>query len=201
MSGSGVGLGKLHGVDQRGVVELVGEDRIATPSQGRRHGEVGEITGGKGQGAGKAGEGRDFLFQRFVRREMAADQVRGTGAGTPLQRTVSQRTGDLGIAGQPEIIVGGEIQHIFAVHRGKPATGTFQHAAPAGQAGGGELLQLGGEFCAQAIFNQMGRHRALFSRSRTGKSRFELNLRQGLVTATSHRCERATAPAPETIGF
>jgi hypothetical protein len=46
-------LGQLHGVDQRGVVELVGEHRIAAPGQGWRDGEVGEIAGGKSQGARK----------------------------------------------------------------------------------------------------------------------------------------------------
>jgi hypothetical protein len=46
-----VGLGQLHGVDQRGVVQLVGEHRVAAAGQGRRDGEVGQVAGGEGQGA------------------------------------------------------------------------------------------------------------------------------------------------------
>jgi hypothetical protein len=74
---------------------------------------------------------------------MAADQMRGAAAGAPLRRPIGHRLGDFGIAGQPEVIVAGEIEHFFAVDRSNPPAGRFQHAAAAGQAGGGDEF---GEF-------------------------------------------------------
>ena len=82
-----VGLGQLHGIDQRGVVELVGEYRVATASQGRRDGEVGEVAGGEGQGAFETGEGAIRFPSWSCRRQVAADQVRGAAAA-PAQRAV-----------------------------------------------------------------------------------------------------------------
>ena len=106
-----VRLGQLHGVDDRGMVEAVGKDRVAAAGEGRRHREVGEVAGGEGQRAREAGEGGEFRFERFMRREVAADQVRSAAARAPASRAVGQRRGDLRVAGQPEIVVAGEIEH------------------------------------------------------------------------------------------
>jgi len=62
---------------------------VAAPGQGRRDGEVGEVAGGKSQSARKAGEGGDFLFQLFMRRQMAADQMRSAAASPPLNSAFS----------------------------------------------------------------------------------------------------------------
>jgi hypothetical protein len=63
-----VGARELHGVDQRGVVEPVGEDRVAAPDQRRNDSQIGHVAGGEEQGAGKAGERGELLLERGVRR-------------------------------------------------------------------------------------------------------------------------------------
>ena len=75
----------LDPLDQRGVVQLVGEHRRTAPGQRRRDGEVGEVAGGKGQGAGKAGEGGDFLFLRFMRRQVCCPGGSAASIGLGLR--------------------------------------------------------------------------------------------------------------------
>ena len=66
-----------------------------------------------------------------------------------LQRAIGHRLGNFPVAGEAEVIVAGEIEHIFAVDRSDPAAGGFEDAATAGQAGGFDL----GEFGGQAVFS------------------------------------------------
>jgi hypothetical protein len=51
--------------------------------------------------ARETGEGGDFLFQRLVRRQVAADQMRGAAAGAPAQRAIGQRLGDPALPARP----------------------------------------------------------------------------------------------------
>ena len=43
------GLGQLHAVDQRGMVQLLGKDHGAGVAQGAQHGQIGHIAGAKKQ--------------------------------------------------------------------------------------------------------------------------------------------------------
>ena len=72
------GSGKLHRVDERGVIEPVGEDGVVPArGQGGGDGQVGQVAGGEGEHSGKAGEGGQALLQDVVGPQVAAHQVRG----------------------------------------------------------------------------------------------------------------------------
>ena len=77
-------------VDQARMVERVGEQRVAFADQRRDDADVGGVAGVEVQRARQLGEAGQFLFERLVRRAVAADQGRsaradaelvGTGAG------------------------------------------------------------------------------------------------------------------------
>jgi hypothetical protein len=89
------------------------------------------------------------ILQRLMRREVAADQMRGAAAGTPLHCPIGHSLGDFGVAGQAEVIIAGKIEQVFAVDRSNSPAGRFQHAAAAGQA----ERAIGGEFGVQALIN------------------------------------------------
>jgi len=146
-------LGQLHRVDQRGVVELVGEHGGATAGKGRGDGDIGQVAGGKAEHPGKADEGGKGLFQVFVRLGMAADQMRGAAAGAPLSGACGQRSGEARVAGQAEVIVAGEIEQALPVDRDGAAAGRLQQAATAAQA----KLVKRRQFRAQAVFQGRGR--------------------------------------------
>jgi len=126
-----VGAGKLDRVDQRGVVELVREHGVAAPDQRHDDAQVGHVTGREQQRTGKAGERGEFFFKFLVRREMAADQMRGAAADTPFFRPGAGGFDQFGIVGQPEVVVAAEADQVAPVDAGQRAAGGFERAANA----------------------------------------------------------------------
>ena len=62
-----MGARQAHRVIQRGVVELVGKHRVASPCQRLYHAQIRHIAGGKQQRGGLADEGRQLVFELLVR--------------------------------------------------------------------------------------------------------------------------------------
>jgi hypothetical protein len=149
-------------VDQRGVVELVGEDRrlarAVLRSQRGEQRKVGHVTGAKAQRVATGNARREEIgqigFERRMRAAMAADQVRRAAARPPESRTVRQRVDHLRMAGEPEIVIAAErhqvvhgtIRRRHALMRGACA---FGGAPPAPQRRGLALTQPAVQECEQ----------------------------------------------------
>ena len=141
-----VGAGELCCVDQRGVVEAVGKDRIAAPDERADDAQVGHVTGREEQGAIKAGECGERLLQRFVRTEVAADEMRGAAADTPGAGADADSLDQRGIVGKPQIIVAGKTDQGTAVNAGERPAGRFQRAPAAPESVVVEFRQLARQF-------------------------------------------------------
>jgi peptide/bleomycin uptake transporter len=74
--------------------------------------------------------------------QLAAELADIAAAGPPVQRAIGQRLGDFRIAGQAQVIVAGEIEHLLAFDPGDAPGRRIEHTAAAGQAGGGDVGQL-----------------------------------------------------------
>ena len=72
------------------MVERVGEQRIAFADQRGDDADVGGVAGVEVQRARQSGEAGQFLFERLVRRAVAADQGRGAGAHAELALAPAQ---------------------------------------------------------------------------------------------------------------
>jgi hypothetical protein len=124
-----VGARELHGVDQRSVVEAVGEDGVVAPDQRRNDAKVGQVAGGEEQGARKAGEFGELLLQRGVRSEVAADQMRGAAADAPDAGAGTGRVDQRRVVGQAEIVVAAEADQRLAVNLCLRSAGEFEGPA------------------------------------------------------------------------
>ena len=112
-----------RGVVQRGVVELVGEDRVVAPEQRGEHAEVGHVAGGKQQRRAGWPTNAQAPLERRVRRSVAGDQVRRAGADAVALGAFAQRGDDARIGGEAEIVVAAEGRRRAAVdrHAARPA--------------------------------------------------------------------------------
>ena len=132
------GARQQHAVVQACVIQPVGEDRVVASGQRRQDGEVGQVPGGKRQSS-RAGTGRhefgEFPLQRFVRREVPADEMGCAGAHAPARSGVA-RGGDYGgIVGESEVIVAGERDQFAPGHRHARTLRRFDRLAVAPQSG------------------------------------------------------------------
>jgi len=100
---------KLHGVVKRGVVEFVGKNRITPPHQRRHHGQIGHIAGAERKGRWLADHTGKALFHGFVRGKMAAHQMRSATPHTPARSTSLGGSDQVGMGGEPQIIVAAKI--------------------------------------------------------------------------------------------
>lgn len=98
--------GESDGVDDAGVVELVGDDDVARFAAGGEEG-LGRVPAGdegvRGLGAHVLGDG---LLEGEVRGECAADEADGRGARAVLAEGLDAGLDDIGVVGEPEVVVG-----------------------------------------------------------------------------------------------
>ena len=106
-------------VDQRGVVEPVGEQQIALVGERGEHAEVRHVAGGEDHRACTTGELGELTLQRLMFGAVPADEVRSAGTRPVPLRRLGHRRGDGGVAGETEVIVAAEVD--AAVLRGRPA--------------------------------------------------------------------------------
>ena len=128
-------------VDDRRVVELVGEDDLAAARQRGHDAEVGEVAGAEQQRALRALERGEPLLEPPVQRHVARDQPRGARAGAPAHRRVGGRLAHPRVVGQPEVVVRAEQQDGLAVEDHARSLRTAHHAHAAIQAEPLELVQ------------------------------------------------------------
>ena len=126
-------------VDDRGVVELVGEDDLALARQGGDYAQVGEVARAEEQGRRRALEVGQALLQAPVHRHRARDQARGPAADAPAHRRVGRRLAHAGMVREPQVVVRAQQQHGLAVQHDARALRPADHAHAAIEP---ELLEL-----------------------------------------------------------
>lgn len=106
------GLGEADAVDDRGVVEGVGDDGVLGAEDRLEDAAVGVEAGGVEDRVLLAEEGREAGLQLLVHLLRAADEADGRHAVAPA---VERRVGggdDLGVVGQAQVVVGAEVQDL-----------------------------------------------------------------------------------------
>ena len=147
-------------IDQRSMVELVGEDRRAGVAQRGEQRDVRHVAGAEEQRLRVRHAGRlkcrEVLFQRGVRPRVAADQMRCTAARAIAPCALGQGFDQRRMVRQTQVVVAAEGQHLpFGAARGTDAlvrrTRRFGDAASASQRLRVALAQLPAQ-----VFDQHG---------------------------------------------
>jgi len=107
----------LAAVDDRGVVELVGEHRVAVAGERADRAEVGEVARAEQHARLAALERRQALLQAAVDGHRARHQPRGAGAHPPAQRGLGRGFAHVRVVGEAQVVVGAQQQHGTAVEQ------------------------------------------------------------------------------------
>ena len=112
-----LGLAQADRVDDRGVVEGVGEDRVLRRGGQRgHHAHVRVPATDEGRRGLAADERADFPLQLEVAGHRPADEADGGGAHAELLDGIAGGGEHLGVVGQTEVVVGGQHDDVVAVH-------------------------------------------------------------------------------------
>ena len=115
------GLREADAVDDRGVVEAVGNDCVGFVEQRLEHAAVGVETGGEDDRVLLAEVAGDRMLELAMERLRAADEAHGRHAEAELVHCVLRRGDHLGMIGEAEVIVGAEIDRFArALRRSDP---------------------------------------------------------------------------------
>ena len=112
-------LAEPHAVDDRGVVEAVGNDRVLFAQQRLEHAAIGVETGGEHDRIRLAQVLGDRLLELTMQRLRSADEAHGSHAKAELLHGAARRRDDVRVIGEAEIIVGAEIDRIARALRGR----------------------------------------------------------------------------------
>ena len=112
-------LAEPHAVDDRGVVEAVGNDRVLFAEQRLEHAAIGVETGREHDRVRLAQVLGDRLFELTMQRLRAADEAHRGHAEAELVHGAARRRDDVGVIGEAEVIVGAEIDRIARALRGR----------------------------------------------------------------------------------
>ena len=109
-----LGFAQPHAVDDRGMVQAVGDDGVLGPEQRLEDAAVGVEGGGEQDRVLKAEIVGDGAFQLLVDLQRAADEAHRGRARPPLLLGRDARLRHPLVAGEAEVVVGAEIQHLSA---------------------------------------------------------------------------------------
>ena len=140
--------GQATTVDQRGVVEFVGDQQIVAAQQRAQHAEVGRPAGGEQQHARPLHEVGELFFQLPVLAVVAGHQRRGAAAGAVGQG----RTGGFGqprVGGQAQVVVAAEIDAAAPGDLQMRAMAAVDRPADAVEIGLADPCQLGAQVRAE----------------------------------------------------
>ena len=113
------GFREPHAVDDRGVVEAVGNDRVGFVEQRLEHAAIGVETGRESDRVVLAEVLGDRLLERAMERLRAADEAHRGHAEAEFVHRPPGGGDDIGVVGEAEIIVGAEIDRLArALRRG-----------------------------------------------------------------------------------
>src|SRR5262249_47121930 len=109
------GLAQPDAVDDAGVVQLVGEDAVLVAEDGLEEPAVGVPAGAVEDGAVLAEEGGDGGLELLVQVLGAADEADAGHAVAVALEALPGGGDDGGVVGQPEVVVGAEVEDLAAV--------------------------------------------------------------------------------------
>ena len=107
-------LGEAHPVDDRRVVEGVGDDRVLRAEEGLEDAAVRVEAGGEQDGVLGAEERRELRLQRLVQGLGPADEPDAGHPEAPPGERVGRRGDHPRVVGEPEVVVGAEVQRVGA---------------------------------------------------------------------------------------
>ena len=109
----GLGLGEDGPVDDGGVRVLVEEDRVARPHEGGDEADVGAVAGREDDAGFLALEARELVGELLVDLEGPGQDRGPRGPQAVLLDRLGRRALDLGTVGDPEVVVGREVQEVL----------------------------------------------------------------------------------------
>lgn len=166
------GLGQALAVYDTGVVQLIRQDHIAFAHEASNHPHIGHIPGVKQDGPRRALESGHGLFHLVVQGQGANDEAGGGAARPPTGRRLLSRGHQTGIGGQPQVIVGGQIEINLPLHLdAAPGQIGLHHLQPAAQMSALQFVQLLGQDSIK------GAHRNKNQKSRIFQGRGGLRFR------------------------
>ena len=140
------GAREPHAVDDRGVVEAIGEDRGALVAERVEQRGVRVPAGDVGERGAGAGEGGEVALELHVGSERAADEAHRGGPGAVARQPLGAGAHDVGMVGEAEVVVRAQAEDLAAAleldHR---ALRGAQHRDPLQRPGFGHLRQLGAQ--------------------------------------------------------
>ena len=108
-------LGEADAVDDRRVVERVGNDRVLIGEQHFEEAAIRIEAGRVEDGVLGAEESADLFLELLVEGLGAADEAHAGHAEAPAVECVFRGGDDLGVVGQAEVVVGAHVDHLAAV--------------------------------------------------------------------------------------
>ena len=141
-------LAQPDAVDDRGVVELVGDDRVLGAEQHLEHAAVGVEAGreqDRGLGAEKRGE---LVLELDVLGLRAADEPHAGHPEAPRVERACAAATSRGSFGQPQVVVGAEVQDVLAARTHVRGLRRGQLALRLVEAGGPDLGEVAVELRA-----------------------------------------------------
>ena len=104
-----LGLAEPHAVDDRGVVEAVGNDRVLLVEQRLEHAAIGVETGGEHDRVVLAQMLGDRLLELTMQRLRAANEAHRGHAEAEFVHRAARRRDDVRVIGEAKVIVGAEV--------------------------------------------------------------------------------------------
>ena len=101
-------LGEANRIDDRRVVQLVGDDDVRLAQHRRAQPFVGVPAADVAERRLAADESRERMLELAMHGERAADEAHRSGAGAPAFERVLAGLDDLGDGAQAEVVVGGQ---------------------------------------------------------------------------------------------
>ena len=124
------------GIDQRRVVARVGDHQRARSGQGRDRAEVGQVAGGEDECCRHPDEVGELSLQASVDIRGPGDESRSGRASAVVARGTYGTGLDLGVSGQAEVVVAGQVEQPVPARVPRPkATTQAQRVAGGGFVG------------------------------------------------------------------
>ncbi len=121
-------LREARAVDDRGVVQRIGDDEIVFAQHRRDRARVGRKSGLEDDAGFYILEARNLLFEFHVNLHGPGDGAHRSGADAEFARALKRRLAQLGMRSQSQIIVRGEVNDFFAVKGADGCLLVLQHA-------------------------------------------------------------------------
>ena len=138
-------LREARAVDDRGVVQRIGDDEIVLAQHGRHRPRIGREAGLEDHAGFHVLEARDLLLEFHVDLHRAGDGAHRARSHAEFARRLQRRLAQLGMRGQPQIIVRGQVDDFLAVERADRRLLVVEHAQLEVRALGLEFVELVGE--------------------------------------------------------